>query len=322
MTPTPRRDETSRIDCHTHLFPKEYVSELRRMNAPPPLIKDDRFLTPEKRVEEMERAGIDRQVVSIAVPGVDVSTPEASVRLARIANDGLSDLVGGDERFLPLASLPMLSPGEAVGELERAVGDLGFRGAGMFTPVAGRPVDLPEFWPVYEAASRMRVPLFLHPTVPEHKEIYKDYSLLSVLGFPFETTHAATRLALSGLLEEHPGVTFVLSHLGGTLPYLVGRIDDGKRLFGSDHGELPKLPSEYLQMMYLDAASFYEPALECAYMFWGADKIVLGSDYPYGWVGDLKRCVESVENLEMDENDRRKIMHLNAERLLNLSSTI
>jgi len=322
MTPTPRIDGTHKIDCHTHLFPKEYVSELKRMNAPAPMITDERFLSPEKRVEDMERAGIDRQVVSIAVPGVDVSTPEASIRLSRIVNDGLFDLVGSDERFVPLASLPMLSPGDAVDELERAVEDLGFRGAGIFTTVAGKPVDLPEFRPVYKAASRMRVPLFLHPIAPAHGGVYDDYRLLSVLGFPFETTHAATRLALSGLLEERPGVNLVLSHLGGALPYLVGRIDDGYRIFGSTQAELPRPPSEYLKMMYLDAASFYGPALECAYSFWGAEKIVLGSDYPYGWVGDLGRCVESVESLEMDESDRRMIMHLNAERLLNLPSTI
>ena len=203
-------------------------------------------------------------------------------------------------------------------ELRRAVEDLGLKGVALFTNVSGKQIDIPEFWPVYLMASRLGVPVFVHPITPLHREVYDDYSLLSVLGFPFETTIAATRLTLSGLLEELPDLKLVLSHLGGTLPYLVGRIDDGHRIFKSSQNKIKHPPSKYLKKMYLDAASFYEPALGCALDFWGADKLVLGSDYPYGWVGELKRCVESVENLGLETDELDKILNRNAEELFKL----
>jgi predicted TIM-barrel fold metal-dependent hydrolase len=318
MTPT-KVEAYPRIDCHTHLFPGNYLKELQGMNIPLGQTINDRFTSLEKRLNDLDEASIDRQVISLTVPGVDMATPEASIRLSRIVNDELATISAKDERFITLASLPMLSPIDAVDELERAV-DLGFRGAGIFTNVKGKPIDLKEFWPVYEAASKLGVPLFVHPIAPTNAHIYKEYSLLAVLGFPFETTYAATRLALSGLFDEHPDLVFVLSHLGGTLPYLVGRIIDGNRIYRAAQREIQRPPSEYLKKMYLDGASFYEPALNCALDFWGAEKILVGSDYPYGWVGDLRRCTDSIDNLRIDVGDKKKILHKNAERILKLDT--
>jgi predicted TIM-barrel fold metal-dependent hydrolase len=254
------------------------------------------------------------------MPGVDMATPEKAVKLSRIVNDELSMISAEDDWFIGLASIPMLSPVDAADELERAVKDLGLRGAGIFTNVKGKPIDLKEFWPIYERASNLDVPLLIHPTAPVNTEMYRDYHLLAVLGFPFETTYAGTRLALSGLLEEYPDLMFVLSHMGGTLPYLVGRIDDGHRIYREYQTEISKPPSEYLKKMYLDAASFFEPALRCALDFWGAEKLLVGSDYPYGWVGDLRRCTESIEDMMLDAGDNKKILHENAERILRLDA--
>ena len=303
------------IDCHTHLFPKEYVKELERLNIPFGQTLSERFtLTPE-RITDMENAGIDRQVISIAVPGVNMSTPKNAVRLSKLVNDETVKLTHQDDRFIGLASLPLLSPMEAVDELRRAVEELGLKGASIFTDVSGKQIDQEEFWPIYRAASKLGVPVFIHPIAPRYRKVYDDYSLLSVLGFPFETTMAATRLALSGLLKELPYLKLVLSHLGGTLPYLMGRIDDGHRIFKSVQDKITHPPSYYLKKMYLDAASFYKPALRCAIDFWGAEKLVLGSDYPYGWVGELKRCVESVEALRLEQEELDRILSVNAEDL-------
>ncbi len=319
MTPT-KVEASTRIDSHTHLFPGNYLKELERMNISLGQTIDDRFTTLEKRLSDMDEAGIHRQVISLAMPGVDMATPEKAVKLSRVVNDELASISAEDGRFIGIASLPMLSPLDAAEELERAVKDLGLRGAGIFTNVKGKPIDLKEFWPVYERAAKLGVPLFIHPISPVNAEIYQDYHLLAVLGFPFETTYAATRLALSGLLEEYPGIIFVLSHMGGALPYLVGRIDDGNRIYHAYQTEISKPPSEYLKKMYLDAASFFEPALNCALGFWGAEKIMVGSDYPYGWVGDLRRCTDSIENLNLNEGDTEKILHKNAERILKLGA--
>lgn len=314
------RGASPKIDCHTHLFPGDYLEELKRMNIPLGQTIDDRFTTLEKRLSDMDEAGIHRQTISLAMPGVDMATPEKAVQLSRVVNDELASISAADDRFIGLASLPMLSPLDAAEELERAVKDLGLRGAGIFTNVQGKPIDLKEFWPVYERASGLGVPLFIHPIAPVNAEIYQDYHLLAILGFPFETTYAATRLALSGLLEEIPDLIFVLSHMGGTLPYLVGRIDDGNRIYHAYQSEISRPPSEYLKKMYLDAASFFEPALNCALSFWGAEKILVGSDYPYAWVGDLRRCTDSIEDLNLDEGDTEKILHENAERILKLNA--
>ena len=319
MTPT-RVEASTRIDSHTHLFPGNYLKELERMNIPLGQTIDDRFTSLEKRLSDMDEAGIHRQAISLTMPGVDMATPEKAVRLSRVVNDELASISAEDSRFIGLASLPMLSPLDAAEELERAVKDLGLRGAGIFTNVQGKPIDLKEFWPVYEKASKLGVPLFIHPIASVNAQIYRDYHLLAVLGFPFETTYAATRLALSGLLEKYPGLIFVLSHMGGTLPYLVGRIDDGNRIYRAYQTEISRPPSEYLKMMYLDAASFFEPALKCALGFWGAEKLLVGSDYPYGWVGDLRRCTDSIEDLNLDEGDTEKILYKNAERILKLGA--
>ncbi|TRO54781.1 amidohydrolase, partial [Candidatus Bathyarchaeota archaeon] len=197
--------------------------------------------------------------------------------------------------------------------------DLGLRGAEVFTDIGGKPLDSEEFWVVYEAASALDVPVFIHPIAPKHREIYDDYNLISVLGFPFETTHAATRLALSGLLEKLPDLKLVLSHLGGALPYLVGRIDDAYRMFGKSQTKIQKPPSEYLKKMYLDGASFYEPAWSCALGFWGPEMILMGSDYPYGWMGDYSTCVDVVKSLNLSDDDRGLILGGNAEKLLGTS---
>ncbi len=308
------------IDSHTHLFPGNYLKELKRMNIPLGQTIDDRFTSLEKRLSDMDEAGIDRQAISLTMPGVDMATPEKAVRLSRVVNDELASISAEDGRFIGLASLPMLSPLDAAEELERAVKDLGLRGAGIFTNVKGKPIDLKEFWPVYERAAKLGVPLFIHPISPVNAEIYRDFHLLAVLGFPFETTYAATRLALSGLLEEYPDIIFVLSHMGGALPYLVGRIDDGNRIYHAYQTEISRPPSEYLKKMYLDAASFFEPALNCALGFWGAEKILVGSDYPYGWVGDLRRCTDSIEDLNLNERDTEKILHKNVVRILKLGA--
>ncbi len=179
------RGASPKIDCHTHLFPGNYLKELKRMNIPLGQTIDDRFTTLEKRLSNMDEAGIHRQVISLAMPGVDMATPEKAVQLSRVVNDELASISAADDRFIGLASLPMLSPLDAADELERAVEDLGLRGAGIFTNVQGKPIDLKEFWPVYERASGLGVPLFIHPIAPVNAEIYQDYHLLTILGFPF-----------------------------------------------------------------------------------------------------------------------------------------
>ena len=306
------------IDSHAHFFPKKYLKSLDELGIHFGQTLDERFTSAQPRIKDMDSAGVHMQAISIAVPGVNMSTPENAVHLAKIVNNELSKISADNERFMGLASLPFLDPDAAVEELDRAINDLGLRGVELFTNMGGKPLDFNDFWIVYEKIEDYDVPVFIHPNAPSHRTIYDDYGLLAVLGFPFETTHAITRIVLSGLLEKIPNLKLVLSHLGGTLPYLVGRIDDAYRMFGKSQAKIPIPPSEYLKKIYLDGASFYSPAWKCALDFWGPDKILMGSDYPYGWVDDYRNCINMVEQLEISEQDKDLILWKNAEKLLGL----
>ena len=306
---------TQYIDSHAHFFPKKYLKTLEDLGIQFGQTLDPRFTSVPPRIKDMDAAGVSKQAVSIAVPGVNMSTPENAVHLAKIVNNELAGLVAENDCFIGLASLPMLDPEAAVEELDRAVNDLWLGGVELFTNIGGKPLDYDGFWMVYERISELDVPVFIHPIAPDHRAVYDDYSLLAVLGFPFETTHAATRIVLSGLLEKIPDLKLVLSHLGGALPYLVGRIDDAYRMFVKNQTSITKPPSEYLKNMYLDGASFYKPAWDCALDIWDADKILMGSDYPYGWVGDYSTCVEVVEALDIGDHEKQMILQKNAEKL-------
>ncbi len=310
--------DTQYIDSHAHFFPKKYLKALDELGIYFGQTLDQRFTSLPLRLDDMNKAEIFKQALSIAVPGVNTSTPENAVYLAKIVNNELSNLTIENDRFFGLASLPMLNPEAAVEEVDRAICELGLNGVELFTDVGGKPLDSEDFWVVYDRIARLDVPVFIHPIAPAHRAVYDDYELLSVLGFPFETTHAATRIVLSGLIEKIPELKLVLSHLGGTLPYLVGRIDDAYRMFGESQTKISKPPSEYLKKMYLDGASFYEPAWTCALDFWGPEMILMGSDYPYGWVGEYRRCAEIVESLNLSKSDKDLILRRNAENLLGL----
>jgi aminocarboxymuconate-semialdehyde decarboxylase len=294
------------------------MSEARKLGVDFRAIRDESFISIESRLQEMDRSGIDKQVLGLTVPGVDFAKPTDSLVLAKIVNDELARIADNDDRFISLASLPMLNKEGALEELDRSINELGLKGVAAFSNVAGKPIDIPEFWPIFKRISEMNVPVFVHPIAPKHSEIFSEYSLLAILGFPFDTTLAATRLALSGILEKFPDLVFVLSHLGGTLPFLVGRVNDGYRMLPDEKRKLSNPPGYYLKQMYLDTTSFYKPALDCSYAFWGADKLLLGSDFPYGWVGELKRTVTSIEELEISQLDKEKIYHLNAKKVLKL----
>ena len=157
----------------------------------------------EKRLEAMDRYDVDMQVLTLTTPGVEREEPERGIRLARVVNDAFSEIVEKyPERFTALATLPMQEPRAAVEELERAVGELGLRGVTIFSNVNGKPLDSKEFWPVYEKASKMGVPLFIHPTTPIDEGAMGDYRLVPILGFPLDTSLALLRLVFSGVLKR------------------------------------------------------------------------------------------------------------------------
>jgi aminocarboxymuconate-semialdehyde decarboxylase len=217
-----------------------------------------------------------------------------------------------------LAALPLQEPAAAVHELERAVSQLGLRGGTLFAHINCRPLDDPTFLPLYEKAVELDVPLFVHPIIPTHIGLMGDYRLVAVMGFLFETTVAAARLVYSGLFERLPHLKLVLAHLGGTIPFIAERMVRGYEVYDECRVNLSRSPMETLQSLYMDTFPGTPEAVATAVRFAGADKILMGSDFPHQ-IGDLPGGVKTIQQTSLSQADKELILGGNAARLLKLT---
>lgn len=239
--------------------------------------------------------------------------------LAQIVNDSFAEIQPQyPTRFCPLATLPLQDPQAAADELERAVTKLGLRGAMLFANVNGKPIHHKAYWPLYETAARLDVPLMIHPTSPPGVEAYQEYRTTALVGFLVDTTLAITLLMFEGVLAKFPSIKFVLGHLGGTIPYIAERIDRGYEAYPEVRTNIPEKPSFYFKRnCYYDTVAFEPNALQFAINFAGAEHVVLGSDYPHQ-IGDMEKAVKVIENLPNASDARTAILGGNARRLLKL----
>jgi aminocarboxymuconate-semialdehyde decarboxylase len=276
------------------------------------------FFDIEVRLDKIKRNKIDMQILTTPHPGVDRFSPGESAEMSRVINDGLAKVVKKyPKHFQALAMLPLIDTKLALKELDRAIFDLGLKGICMLTNIAGQTSDSDFLLPVYERAQSLGVPIFIHPTTPVGAQVMKEWRLAIILGFEFDIMLSATRLAYSGILERFPELKFVIAHLGAGLPFLAARIDRGYH--DPTCGiETKKPTSEYLKELHTDAVCFYQPALMMAYKFFGADRIVMGSDFPLP-IGDLEAAVPSIEEMDIPNEEKEKILGKNVERLLRLN---
>ena len=237
------------VDFHNHFYPPEY---LRAVETGPSAVKmtmdgdgnpllhypgDYNIVVPghrdiEYRAKVLAREGVDMQVLTLTTPGTHVESPARAVELARLVNDRLAGIVRArGSRFAALATLPLNAPEDAVRELRRAFGELGFRGAMVFSNVNQVALSDRRFWPLYEAADALGAVFYIHPEFPAGVEAMTEYWLMPLLGFPFDTTLAAAKLVFSGVTERFPNIAWVLGHLGGAVPYLAERLDRGYAAF-------------------------------------------------------------------------------------------
>jgi len=325
------------IDFHAHFYPENYLQKLEASKGDVRIEKNEKgeriilsmgakagpvtpdFFDIDVRLDRIKENRVDMQILSAPHPGVDRFSPAESDEMSRVINDGLSKVVKKYPRhFQALAMLPLIDTKAALKELDRAVLDLGFRGLCMLTNVAGKTSDSDFLLPVYERAQSLGVPIFIHPTTPLGAQVMQEWRLAVILGFEFDIMLSATRLAYSGVLERFPELNFVISHLGAGIPFLAGRIDRGYD--DPTCGIKTKKPtSEYLKELYCDTVSFYKPALMMAYQFYGADRMVLGSDFPL-LIGDLPGAVPSIEEMDISNEEKEKILGKNVERLLKLNT--
>jgi len=255
-------------------------------------------------------------VITLTTPGTHVETPATAVRLASLVNDAFAEVVRAKKgRFASLATLPLNDPQASVKEFERATGQLGFPGAMLFSNINAVALSDERFWPLYEAANDRDAVLYIHPTSPVGVEAMTEYWLMPLCGFLFDTTLSAAKLVFSGVVERFPRIRWVLCHLGGTIPYLVERLDRGFTAFEDCRVNISKPPSEYLKNFYYDTVNFNPRAIELAIAFAGADHILAGSDYPHQ-IGSIPRMLESMNALNVSDADKTAILGGTAARLL------
>ena len=323
------------IDFHNHFYPPEYLESIQTgpSNIKVTFDADNNPLLHypgdynivvrghrdiEYRAEILEKAGVEKQILTFTTPGTHVESSERSVELARLVNDCLSKIMKErGNRFSALATLPLNDPEGSVAELERAFNELGFKGVMLHSNVNGIALSDQRFWPLYEKADDLNAVLYIHPSFPVGVEAMTDYWLMPLVGFPFDTTLAAAKLVFSGVVEKYPGIRWVLGHLGGAIPYLAERLDRGYFAFEECRANISKPPSEYLKEFYYDSVNFDINALEFAINFAGADHFVAGSDYPHK-IGSLDMMVSSIEKLDIPEDAKARIYGENAARLLEL----
>ncbi|MFZ3364731.1 MAG: amidohydrolase family protein, partial [Candidatus Acidiferrales bacterium] len=272
----------------------------------------------EFRKGELAKYGVDMQVISMTTPGTHVESPANAAKLASLVNDAFADVVARDKgKFVALATLPLNDPAASVKEFERASRQLGFRGAMLFSNINGVALADERFWPLYEAADDFGAILHIHPTAPVGVEAMQDYWLMPLVGFLFDTTLAVEKIVFGGLVERFPRIRWVLSHLGGAIPYIAERADRGFHAFQECRANIQKPPSEYLKRFYYDTVNFDPLALKLAIDFAGVEHILAGSDYPHQ-IGSIPLMLESLRSLRISDADRAKILGGNAAQLLKL----
>jgi predicted TIM-barrel fold metal-dependent hydrolase len=276
------------------------------------------------RLKEMDAVGIDVQVLSHGAPSTQKLPADIAVELTRAVNDRLAKACAANpKRFAAFGALPTANPAAAADELERAVKELGFKGAMIHGTANGEFLDLKKFWPIFERAEKLDVPLYLHPALPNATvtEIYfqdyvKDFPLVvrPAWGFTVETATQAIRLVLSGLFDKHPKLKIILGHFGETLPFLLWRIDSALKR----PGQKPiSFRDVFSNNFYLTTSGFFSnPALLCCMMEMGIDHILFAIDWPF--VADNKPGVEWMQGAPLSDADKAKILSGNAQRLLKM----
>jgi aminocarboxymuconate-semialdehyde decarboxylase len=325
------------VDAHAHHYPIPFLDEMEAQGERYPVqIRRDRagnrvlrfderpfftfepdFYDVEVRLAQMDRVGIGLQVLSIAPPMVFWAEPGLGLALCQIYNEELAKVVGTHRgRFLALSAVPLQDVGRAIEELRRSVRELGARGVLVGSNIRGQDLDAPPFEDFFAAAEELQAPVYIHPILPAGRERMRDYRLDILVGFPVDTTLAAARLVYGGLMERHPRLKVILSHLGGAVPFLWGRLSTAFETFEGIERKFSGDPRDYLRRFYYDSVIYSGPPLAFASALVGSEQILFGTDAPFFGEENLRSCLRTVtECEELTGEDRAKILSRNASLL-------
>ena len=334
-----------KLDIFNHIFPKIYYDKMmavnpnladigKRVREVPVLVDlDARF----RMMDEFEDYA---QVICLTAPPFDLlAGPDVTPELARVANDGMAEYVAKYPNRFPafIASLPLDNPDAAVQEIDRAVKDLKTVGVQVFTCVQDKPLDLPEFKPLFAKMAEHDLPIWVHPTrtakFPDYlTEKKSKYEIWWTLGWPYDTSVMMARLVFGGYFDEFPNLKIITHHMGGMIPYFEGRVGPGWNQMGARTSDenlsfvLKKLKRphlDYFKMFYADTALFGSlSGTKCGLDFFGVDHVLFASDSPFDPEKGpkyIRDTIRIIEQLPISEKDRNKIFEGNARRILKLS---
>src|SRR5712692_10152866 len=330
---------TGPIDVHTHIFASGWPDFAARYGGDRwPRLEGDpatgcklflgtafnRNLTPHafdpaRRLEDMDKTGVDRQLLSPAPPTFCYWAPgPAAAEWCRMQNDAIAELVSRSPgRFLGAGGLPLQAPDLAVKELERVATVLRFPAVEIGANVGGNDLDDESLAPVWDAAAALGVAVFVHPQAPVvGQERVQRQNLTQVIGFPLETALAMTRLIFGGVFERWPSIRWCFAHGGGAFASIVARLDHGWRVMDEAHAAIPRKPSEYARGVWVDTITHSSRALALVLDTFGTERVVLGSDYPFRL--GTEDPIAALEPAALDAQTRRRLLRDNALAFLGL----
>jgi len=337
-----------KLDIFPHIFPQAFFERMKGIAGANPALAASikRWLNIpvlwdlDARVRMMGKFKNYQQVLTLSLPAIEyLAGPNESPALARLANDGMAEIVATKPDLFPafVASLPMNNVPAALEEIDRAITKLGAKGVQLFTNVNGRPLDEPEFFPVFErCVKKYDLPIWLHPVrtskfVDYPGEAKSKYEIWWLFGWPYETSACMARIVFSGLLQKLPDLKIITHHLGAMAPYFDARIGLGMDQMGArtsdeDYGallkRLGKRPLDYFRMFYGDTAvNGSAPAIRCGLDFFGPDRVLFGTDCPFDPEGGptfIRESIRAIDSLKLAARVRDKVYHGNAMKMLRL----
>ncbi|ODU68128.1 MAG: amidohydrolase [Bordetella sp. SCN 68-11] len=327
-----------KIDIYSHIMPRRYLELMKEHARDPGLVKrmsNLRMLWDmDARMEMLSQWPEVQQVLTLALPPPEaLGNADQSPGFARVANDDMAAIVARSPKVFPafVAALPMNNVPAALEEMDRAVTTLGARGIQVTTSVNGRPLDDPEFFPVFERATRVHgIPVWMHPFRPASQADYpvedkSRFEIWQVLGWPYATSVAMARMVFSQMFDRLPELRIITHHCGAMIPYFGGRAETlwaqlGSRSVEDDYNGLLD------RMVYADTVlGGSASALRCGLDFFGSDKVVFASDCPFDPEEGpmfIREGIRSIESLDLAEDDKKKIYLLNALKLLGLDEDL
>jgi 2,3-dihydroxybenzoate decarboxylase len=292
----------------------------------PPLWATELTDIGEGRIKAMDAHGISKQLLLVSAPGVQIFDAQQAMELAALANDRLASAIAKfPDRLAGLTTIATRNPAAAALELERGKKKLGLKGALVNSHTKGEYLDNRKFWPIFEAAQALDVPLYLHPREVSNGIAgpYVEYGLEGAMwGFAVETSLHALRLIFSGVFDEFTKLKIVVGHMGEGIPFFLYRIDNRYLWEGGGRSrvgmaKLKRLPSEYFRDNFAVTTSgmnWHEP-LMMTHAVLGADNILFAVDYPFE---EQAPAVAAMDSAPLSESDKEKIYHLNAARVFGM----